>query len=135
MVVDTSVLVAIYLEEPGQDTFVDLIDAADEAAVSVVSRFQTMSVLCSRRFGVGRATVETFLDALGLDLVAVSVAQMERAISGMVTFGKGRHPARLNFGDCFAYGLAAELRTTFLFKGDDFALTDVTPARRPEPTS
>jgi ribonuclease VapC len=69
---------------------------------------------------------------LNLEHVPVSAEQMTLAIDALLTFGKGRHPAGLNFGDCFPYALAKSLDTALLFKGEDFAKTDIVPAWRPQ---
>ena len=70
------------------------------------------------------------IEILGLKTVDVDRAQAGRALDAFTRFGKGRHPARLNLGDCFAYALAATLNEPLLFKGDDFARTDIAPAFR-----
>ncbi|HEX2553974.1 MAG TPA: type II toxin-antitoxin system VapC family toxin [Microvirga sp.] len=131
MVVDTSVLVAIFREEPEAAIFVDRIDAAAEARLSLVSFLETFSVLCSRRVGGTRSQVERLVRDLGLALRPVDEAQHRHAVDALLRFGKGRHPASLNIGDCFSYALACALDAPLLFKGDDFARTDIVPAWRP----
>jgi ribonuclease VapC len=131
MVVDTSVLVALFLSEPGHEAFTDAIDEAAEAHVSVVSRVELVSVLCGKRHRADPALVADFIDGLHLEHVPVSTEQMSLAIEALLRFGKGRHPAKLNLGDCFSYALAKSRRLPLLFKGDDFARTDIVPAWRP----
>jgi ribonuclease VapC len=131
MVVDSSVLVAIFRREPEADTFQDIIDRASEARLSVVSVVETMSVLCSRRVGGTRSQVERLVAGLGLTVHGVDVAQHLHALNALLRFGKGRHPAQLNLGDCFAYALAKSLDAPLLFKGDDFARTDIIAAWQP----
>ena len=131
MVVDTSVLVAIFRKEPEAAIFVDRIDAADEARLSLVSFLETFSVLCSRRVGGTRDQVERLVRDLGLVLRPVDEAQHQHALDALLRFGKGRHPAALNIGDCFSYALARALGAPLLFKGKDFAQTDIVPAWRP----
>ena len=75
--------------------------------------------------------MERFVRSLGLELVAVNVDQADLAVRAILAFGKGRHPAKLNLGDCFAYALAKSLDVPLLFKGEDFARTDIVPAWRP----
>ena len=72
--------------------------------------------------------LEDFMSGAGIELMPVSVSQGELARRAWRTFGRGVHPARLNYGDCFAYALAKETREPLLFKGNDFAQTDVEPA-------
>jgi len=131
MVVDTSVLVAIFREENEAPAFIDVVDQAEAALVSVITVVETMSVLCGQRIGATRDQVERLVAKLGLSAESVDVAQQELAITALLEFGKGRHPAKLNFADCFAYALAKARGVPLLFKGDDFARTDIVPAWRP----
>jgi len=131
MVVDSSALVAIFRTEPEGPVFLDLIDEAPEAVVSMVTIVETMSVLCGRRVGATRSHVDTLILRLGLAAENVDAFQRELAVDALLTFGRGRHPAGLNFGDCFTYALAKARGDTLLFKGDDFARTDIMPAWRP----
>ena len=131
MVIDTSVLVALFLSEPGHEALTDIIDEASEAYVSVVSRIELVSVLCGKRHQAAPELVADFIDGLNLEHVPVSIEQMNLAVEALLRFGKGRHPAKLNLGDCFAYALAKSRRLPLLFKGDDFARTDIVPAWRP----
>jgi ribonuclease VapC len=131
MVVDSSAVVAIFLREPGHEELSDLIDAADAACVAVVSRLEIVSVLCGRRVQADPAEVGRHIDTLGLEHVPVSIDHMRLAIHALLRFGKGRHPAGLNIGDCFSYALAKARGDTLLFKGDDFSRTDIMPAWRP----
>ena len=131
MVVDTSALVAMFLAEPEHRAFEAAIDKAPEALVSVVSRVELTAVLCGGRVAADPEQVERFVRSLGVQLVAVTVEQMALALRAILAFGKGRHPAKLNLGDCFAYALAKSLDASLLFKGEDFARTDIVPAWRP----
>lgn len=131
MVIDTSVLVALFLSEPGHEALTDLIDESPEAYVSVASRIELVSVLCGKRHEADPDLVGDFIDGLHLEHVPVSTEQMTLAIDALLRFGKGRHPAKLNFGDCFPYALAKSRNLPLLFKGDDFARTDIVPAWRP----
>ncbi|HEX8662818.1 MAG TPA: type II toxin-antitoxin system VapC family toxin [Beijerinckiaceae bacterium] len=131
MVVDSSALVAIFRQENEAPAFITLIDQSEIALISVVTVVETMSVLCGRRIGATREQVERLVAKLGLSAEAVDEPQQKLAIDALLAFGKGRHPAKLNFGDCFAYALAKSRNLPLLFKGDDFARTDIVPAWRP----
>ena len=126
--VDSSALVAIFRHEPEQGSFVRIIDTADSASVSIVTVLETASVVCGRRLMGTRDHVERLIASLGLTVQAIDIQQQSFALDALLTFGRGRHPARLNLGDCFAYALAKSLDAPLLFKGDDFAKTDITPA-------
>ena len=131
--VDTSALVAMFLREPGHNAITDIIDSAEAAYLSVASRVELVSVLCGKRIGAEPARVHAYIDSLKLEHVPVSIEQMHLAVAAVLTFGRGRHPARLNLGDCFAYALAKALNAPLLFKGDAFLKTDIIPAWTPEP--
>jgi ribonuclease VapC len=96
-----------------------------------VTVVETMLVLCGRRIGATRKQVDDLVRKLGLEILPADMPQQECAIEALLRFGKGRHPAKLNLGDCFAYGLAKSRHLPLLFKGDDFARTDIVPAWRP----
>ncbi len=130
MVVDTSALVAIFRSEPEAERFVDLIDRAETALISSVTVVESLMVLCGRD-GVPRAAAEAFIEALGLAVEPVDEAQRRAAADAHFAFGRGRHPAGLSFGDCFSYALARARGLPLLFKGDDFARTDIVPAWQP----
>ena len=128
---DTSALVEVFLMRRNHEVLTDVIDLADAAALSVVSRVELTAVLCGHRFGLSADNVASFLDGLHLEHIPVSLGQMDLAVAALITFGKGRHPAGLNLGDCFSYALAKELGANLLFVGDDFSKTDIGPAWRP----
>jgi ribonuclease VapC len=125
MVVDTSAVVAILTGEPEGRSFIDAIEAADVRLISAAS-FVEASIILDVRYGAeGMRYLDLFLDRAGLEVAAVDEEQAREARRGFSRFGKGRHEAGLNFGDCFAYALAATSGEPLLFKGDDFAKTDV----------
>lgn len=128
MVIDTSALVAILGDEPERRTFNEAIEAAATRRMSVASFVEASIVIESRHGGDGLRDLDQFVDRSGIELVPVDLEQARMARLGFSRFGKGRHPAALNFGDCFAYALARALGETLLFKGSDFSQTDVTPA-------
>jgi ribonuclease VapC len=131
MVVDTSVLVAIFRDEAEAPAFVDLIDGAAIGLISTITVVETMSVLCGRRLGATREQVNNLVRKLTLDREPFDERQHELAIDALLTFGRGRHPAQLNFGDCFSYALAKSRDLPLLFKGDGFSQTDIVPAWQP----
>mgnify|MGYP001179647203 CR=1 FL=1 len=132
MIVDTSAVVAILLREPGSQALVDAILDAPTARMSAGSALE-LQVVASRRSGdPGRVAALTLLDDLSIEIAAVTAAQALDAGAAHCRFGRGSGSrARLNFGDCFAYALAAETGEPLLFVGDDFTHTDVTPVTTP----
>jgi ribonuclease VapC len=124
MVVDTSALIAILLQEEDARTYADAIAAAATAALSAASYVELAIVSLSR--GVrGRAELDATLADGAIEIVPVTLDQARIAAGAYERYGKGRHPAALNFGDCFAYALAQSRGEPLLFKGTDFGLTDV----------
>ena len=125
MVIDTSALIAILQDEPERKAFNEAIEAADRRAMSVAS-FVEASMIVETRFGPdGVRSLDLFIAKAGIELVAVDADQAHVARTAFRVYGKRRHPAGLNFGDCFAYALARTLGEPLLFKGSDFSLTDV----------
>jgi ribonuclease VapC len=128
MVIDTSVLVAILQDEPERRTFTEALEAAAHCAISAASYVET-SLIIETRFGAqGVQDLDLLIAKAGIEIVAVDAEQALIARRGFSRFGKGRHPAGLNFGDCFAYALAVASHEPLLFKGNDFAQTDIDPA-------
>ena len=131
IVVDTSVIVAIVKGEPDASRWTDILDNASKAIMSIVSHVETSMVVAGRRAGADLPRVDATLRALRIDIVPVTLSQGAAAIEAFLRYGKGRHQARLNFADCFSYGLAKSRNVPLLFKGDDFLQTDIVPAWRP----
>ena len=125
MVIDTSALLAILQDEPERRSFNEAIEAADSRVMSVANYVEVSIVIESRYGAEGLRELDRFVDRAGIDLVGVDAGQGKIARDAFSRFGKGRHPAALNFGDCFAYALARTLAQPLLFKGDDFAKTDL----------
>lgn len=125
MVIDTSVLFAIEMMELEAARFDEMIRGAPRRLMSVANVLELVTGLTARRGRDQRPTVDDLVADYDLDLVPVDQAQMRIACEAMVRFGKGRHPARLNYGDCFAYALSLSSGEPLLFKGDDFSKTDV----------
>lgn len=128
IVVDSSAVVAIVKDEPEHDEFVSKIRLDGRALMSTANYFETAMVCEGAESAPGRVLFErefAILEQLGLSTAPVDRAQAELARDAFRRFGKGRHAAGLNFGDCFAYALAKALDVPLLFKGRDFAKTDV----------
>jgi ribonuclease VapC len=130
MIVDTSALIAILFDEPEKPAFTTAIDTSEDPKISAVTRVEAMMVYLGRRRSEP-AHIHDLIEILGLKTIDIDRVQADRALDAFIRFGKGRHPARLNLGDCFAYALAATLNEPLLFKGDDFDKTDIVPAWRP----
>jgi ribonuclease VapC len=130
MVIDTSAIVAVLFDEPERATFDRLIARDGVRLISAVARVEAAFVVEGRKGAEGRERLARFFQLTGAEIVPVSVQQSELAVEAFRRFGKGRHPARLNIGDCFAYALAKATREPLLYKGGDFALTDIAAAPR-----
>jgi len=128
MILDTSPLIAILAEEPDSEVYIQAISRAPRCRMSA-GNFLELSIVIESQFG---ADVLRQCDALfrrvGIVIEPVSVEQAHIARQAYHDFGKGRHPAGLNFGDCFAYALAKATGEPLLFKGEDFGKTDVVAA-------
>ena len=125
MVVDTSVVVAILTGEPEGVRLAQVLDEATSLQISVASILEISMVIESRYGDAARKTFEAWLESTPVEAIVVNRTQVEAARDGFRRFGKGRHPAALNFGDCFSYGLARTLGESLLFRGNDFVKTDV----------
>ena len=128
MVIDTSALVAILRDEPERSAFNRAVEAAEVRLMSTATFLETSMVIESRYGPDGVRDLDLFIAKAGIELVAVDADQAYVARTAFRTYGKGRHPAGLNFGDCFAYALAKTSDEPLLFKGSDFPLTDVAGA-------
>jgi len=137
MVVDTSALIAIVTQEDECLLFEDMILRAPTAVISAISIVEATIVLNSKSKDFDQRQLDSAVAALQLDMRGVDLNQGELARQAYLRYGRGRNPAGLNFGDCFAYALAKARDDVLLFKGDDFAQTDIVPAWRPghTPTS
>ena len=126
VVVDSSAIVAVLLGELDAPLFAEAMTrSAGDLHISVVTRVEAAIVLEARQGSEASADLQTLLDRLSIQEQSVTAAQADLALRAWRRFGKGRHPAKLNFGDCFSYALAASLNARLLFKGDDFRQTDV----------
>ena len=124
MVIDTSALLAIFLAEPERDHFLDQLMGADSKRISAAAVVETGIVLEAKRGESAGQEFDLFLVRARLEVVAVDAEQADLARLAWRKYGKGRHPAGLNFGDCFAYALAKQRNETLLYKGD-FSRTDL----------
>lgn len=132
--IDASALVAIILKEPDVDMLVDRLDRHEDRLTSAIALWETMAAVRRARetsVELAWAEVERFRTALGLRLIPIGAEEAEQAVIAHARYGKGHHPARLNMGDCFAYACAHSQRAELLYKGEDFALTDLAAPERP----
>jgi ribonuclease VapC len=125
MVIDTSVLVAILLRESGAAGLAEAIEKGAPRLLSAASLLEASMVIETRKGEAGGRELDLFIYRAGIEIVAVDQEQAEVARIAWRRHGKGRHPAGLNFGDCFAYALAKVSGSPLLFKGDDFTQTDL----------
>jgi len=128
MIVDTSALIAILFGEPEAAEFAQRIFDADQCLLSGGNFLELFVVLERQASAASAAQAETFLTRAKIAIEPVTVEQIFIARQAFRDFGKGRHKAGLNFGDCFAYALAKQTGEPLLFKGDDFAHTDIVRA-------
>lgn len=129
MIIDTSALIAILRDEPDAPVYAAAIEAAAVRRLSAASFVEVGAVIDSARDPVASRRVDELLAISGVVIEPVTEDQARRARDAYRDFGKGSgHRAGLDFGDCFAYALATSLGEPLLFKGDDFAATDVVPA-------
>jgi ribonuclease VapC len=134
LVVDTSAAVAVILGEPGSEELVAYLENALTRLMPAAIRVELGIVIEARLWPAGQDVVDRFLRDAKIDIVPVDADLAARAMSGWRRYGKGRHPAGLNFGDCFTYALAEQTGHPVLCTGDDFAATDLTVvAARPGP--
>jgi ribonuclease VapC len=125
--VDASALIAIIAGEPDADALADLLET-ERRLCSPISVWETVAGLChSYTFSVpaARDHVKRFLDTLGFEWVSIGEREYNLALEAYAQYGKGRHPAKLNMGDCFAYACARSQGAMLLFKGDEFTKTDI----------
>ncbi len=124
---DTSALIAVVLGEPDAERFLAALQS-DSVALSVVSLAEATIVAEARQGPDAARDLELLVAGVVDRLVAVDEAHARATVAAWIRFGKGRHPAALNFGDCFAYATASLANLPLLFKGDDFTQTDLRAA-------
>jgi ribonuclease VapC len=128
MVVDTSAIAAILFDEPDAVRMIKTIEAAPIRLLSVASLVEATLVVEGRKGPGAEGIVERFVEESEIELVPIAIEHAWLACEAFRTYGRGRHPAGLNFGDCFAYALAKATAEPLLFKGDDFGRTDIAAA-------
>lgn len=127
MVIDTSAVLAILQDEPERPHFTAAIADAAQRSMSAATLLE-VAIVAEARFGIeGGRHLDQLLERAAVEIVAVDEEQVRIAREAYRRFGKGQHPAGLNYGDCFSYALAHIRQQRLLFKGDDFAQTDVAP--------
>jgi ribonuclease VapC len=131
LVVDTSACVAVILGEPGSEDLAACLEHALVRLMPAAIRVELGIVIEARLWPAGQDVVDRFLRDAKIDIVAVDEELAARAMSGWRRYGKGRHPAALNFGDCFTYALAERTGYPVLCTGDDFAATGISVLRPP----
>lgn len=131
IVVDTSAALAVLTDEGDAGWLLDTLAASDERFMSAGSLIELGIVIEARLGPSATGMARRFARDAAITVVDVDSELAERALEGLRRFGKGRHPAALNYGDCFTYALAAELNLPILCIGDDFARTDVDVVRAP----
>lgn len=132
MTLDTSVVLAILQDEAEREEFVRLIEGDPRRLMSVVSILEAAMVLEGRRGEDAGADLDQFLRSASIESVPFDEEQLRLARAAYRRFGKGRHAAGLNFGDCMAYALAQWSGEPLLYKGSDFGATDVRKVRGSE---
>lgn len=127
VVVDTSALVAIALDEPEADALIEALEVADALMISPMTYVELGIVLLGRNLMPSRDILDDWLALYRVQIAQTPVIDTA-ALDAYLRYGKGRNPARLNLSDCFAYALAKALDAPLLYKGDDFSQTDVRSA-------
>ncbi|MCY4129267.1 MAG: type II toxin-antitoxin system VapC family toxin [Gammaproteobacteria bacterium] len=125
MVVDSSALLSILLNEDDRERYAQALDSDEDRFMSTATFVEASIVIEKRRGSEGLFALDQLITRSSIELIPVDVGQAYRARSAYRLYGKGRHPAALNLGDCFAYALASTLKEPLLFKGNDFSRTDL----------
>ena len=125
MILDTSAVVALMLKEPGWEIQFRKLVSAPRAGIGSPTTAETGIVLRARIGSVGPSLLERFLQEFGIETIPFGDLHWRKAIEAYSRFGKGQHPAGLNFGDCMAYAVAKVADEPLLCRGDDFSKTDI----------
>lgn len=131
MIIDASAVLAILFQEPEADRFAKAIANSVDVGMSAVNHVEAAVRIDHAGDAVARQDFDRFVAAAGIEILPVTASQAQIAREAYRRFGRGNHRAALNFGDCFAYALAAETGRPLLFKGNDFIHTDVRQALTP----
>jgi ribonuclease VapC len=125
MVIDSSALIAVLEKEPEAELFLRLMYEAETLKISAVTYTEVSLVLYSRFGNSGLVKLDELLAGLAVEFIAFDKTQAQLARIAWQQYGKGKHPAKLNFGDCCSYAAAKYLNESLLFKGNDFPQTDI----------
>ena len=125
MIIDSSALITILDQEPEAERIARAMAAASDRMLSAATLLEAGIIMQARRGDEGARDLDLLLAKLGIEIVPFTAKQADIARKAFRRYGRGRHQARLNFGDCFAYALAKDASAPLLFKGDDFGQTDV----------
>jgi ribonuclease VapC len=128
MLVEASALVAILLREPEADGLVERLDRSERRASHPISLYEAASAVARRKdctVAEAYTEVSSFVAGAGLSIIAIRTPEAIAALEAFARYGKGRHPAKLNMGDCFSYAVAKLHGMPLLYKGDDFSQTDL----------
>ena len=128
MIIDTSAIVAILNDEPERRAFNEAIERSDICLLSAASFLEASIVMENNRGYEGLRDFDLWMATAGIELAPVDADQAQIARQAFRQYGRGRHPAALNFGDCFSYALAKATGFPLLFKGEDFTKTDIQAA-------
>lgn len=128
MVIDTSAIVAIAFNEPDAASLEQRIADDPVRVISAATMLEAAMVIEARLGEPGGSELDLWLHKVGVEIVAVEAEHADQARRAWRRYGKGRHPAGLNYGDCFSYALAALTGEPLLYKGDDFSQTDIRAA-------
>ncbi len=128
MIIDSSAILAVLFNEPDAALYASAIANASSCRISAANYVETAVVVESQSLASGGRQFDTFMRRAGIAIESVTEEQALIARQAYADYGKGRHPAGLNFGDCFSYALAKAYREPLLFKGNDFSRTDVEAA-------
>jgi ribonuclease VapC len=128
LIIDTSALLAVIFNEEDEERMLTMMVDAPAARICAANWVEAAIIIDGRRNSAAMVRFDDVTAELRLEIVAVSTEIAYGARRAYANYGKGHHAARLNFGDCFAYALAKEYREPLLFKGNDFAQTDIEPA-------
>jgi ribonuclease VapC len=128
MVLDTSAIIAIFFEEPGFRALAEKINGTAKVVIGAPTAFETALVLEKKGTLQTQAVLMEFFENRNIDILPLEEAHHRSAFSAFLRYGKGRHPAQLNFGDCLSYAVADVAGLPLLFTGDDFSKTDIEAA-------
>ncbi|MFO7683154.1 MAG: type II toxin-antitoxin system VapC family toxin [Chloroflexota bacterium] len=128
MIVDTSAIIAILFQEPGYEILKNKLEAAAEVGIGAPTLVECAIVLSARLGKDARGILARFLEEANMVTISFTDAHFGTAVGAWQKYGKGRHPAALNFGDCLTYAVALLANMPLLYKGTDFSQTDVISA-------